>query len=305
LYGGQVEFTQNLANNAGGIISGNGTLIVRGGLTNAGTMNFSGLANVVGDVANAPGGKVISSGGGPTTFYDHVVNQGEIRTSAGGITVFFGSASGSGAFTGPGTVNFESNLSPGNSTGRIDFAGDVALGIDAALNIELGGLAPATQHDQIRVTGELTLAGELSVSLLGGFSPAAGHSFNILDWGALSGQFEAINLPLLTGLAWDASQLYTTGVLSLVAAASADFNGDYVINAGDLAEWKGDFGVNGHSDADGDGDSDGADFLVWQRQLSGGLAVFASSAAVPEPTAPTLLCAGLLMMRSRRRLIAS
>ena len=70
LFGGMVEFTQNLTNNSGGFISGNGTLKVGTLLTNSGIMNFSGLANIVGDVTNNAGAKIISSGGGPTTFLD-------------------------------------------------------------------------------------------------------------------------------------------------------------------------------------------------------------------------------------------
>ena len=35
----------------------------------------------------------------------------------------------------------------------------------------------------------------------------------------------------------------------------------------DLFQWLGDYGQNGFSDADGDGDSDGTDFLVWQRNV--------------------------------------
>jgi hypothetical protein len=50
-----------------------------------------------------------------------------------------------------------------------------------------------------------------------------------------------------------------------------------------LSQWQGDFGLSDGSDADHDGDSDGADFLRWQRQLS---EVSADSfSAVPEPGA--------------------
>jgi hypothetical protein len=34
-----------------------------------------------------------------------------------------------------------------------------------------------------------------------------------------------------------------------------------------LTEWSSDFGANGNSDADGDADTDGPDFLAWQRSL--------------------------------------
>jgi len=64
----------------------------------------------------------------------------------------------------------------------------------------------------------------------------------------------------------------------------------------DLAQWQGDFGVNAMSD----GDSDGADFLTWQRQL-GGAATVAATAAVPEPATLLLLVSGVLPMFIRRR----
>lgn len=39
-----------------------------------------------------------------------------------------------------------------------------------------------------------------------------------------------------------------------------------------------------HGDADNDGDSDGADFLTWQRQLSAAAPGVCANAPVPEPT---------------------
>ena len=43
------------------------------------------------------------------------------------------------------------------------------------------------------------------------------------------------------------------------------------------------YGVNALADADRDGDSDGADFLTWQRQFGAGAQPLASSQAIPEP----------------------
>ncbi len=46
------------------------------------------------------------------------------------------------------------------------------------------------------------------------------------------------------------------------APLTADFTGDGRVDASDLAKWRGNFRVNGGSDADGDGDSDGNDILA-------------------------------------------
>ena len=56
---------------------------------------------------------------------------------------------------------------------------------------------------------------------------------------------------------------------------------------------------------DADGDSDGADFLAWQRQLGSTSAVFATE-AVPEPTTWALLCLAAVRGKlARRRRIPS
>ena len=47
-----------------------------------------------------------------------------------------------------------------------------------------------------------------------------------------------------------------------------DFNSDGYVDNTDLAQWEGDFGINGGSDADGDGLTTGFDFLAWQRNFS-------------------------------------
>jgi hypothetical protein len=73
-------------------------------------------------------------------------------------------------------------------------------------------------------------------------------------------------------------------VSNAVARLPADFNADGAVDGADLAQWRGDFGLNGDSDADHDGDSDGADFLAWQRQFGiGPNLVLPTTPAVPEP----------------------
>jgi len=67
-----------------------------------------------------------------------------------------------------------------------------------------------------------------------------------------------------------------------------------------LAQWQGDFGINGDSDADNDSDSDGADFLAWQRNF-GANALPAASTGVPEPTSLLLLMLGLPILLGGRR----
>jgi hypothetical protein len=72
------------------------------------------------------------------------------------------------------------------------------------------------------------------------------------------------------------------------------------VNGADLAQWKGDFGVNNESDADNDGDSDGADFLAWQRNLGVGVPANAIGAPVPEPSSLVMVAAIGVLWGGRR-----
>jgi autotransporter-associated beta strand protein len=306
LQGGTLDFAAAITNSAAGFIAGRGA-IYTGGLTNNGQMAFSGgNADLHGDVTLSAGARVVTSGAGSvTTFFDDVVHNGlEIFTGASASTTFFGSQSGAGSFTGTGTVYYIGDLRPGNSPAAVSHGGSVVLGSATTLILELGGVAAGTQYDQVLVTGELSLDGDLAISLINGFTPSAGQSFNVLDWGNLSGAFASLTLPALGGgLTWNASRLYTTGVLSVAPAFTADFDEDGDVDGDDLAQWTGDFGLNGNSNADADGDSDGADFLAWQQQL-GSEAMVAATAAVPEPASLLLVIvasAGICSVgRSRR-----
>jgi hypothetical protein len=84
------------------------------------------------------------------------------------------------------------------------------------LQIELGGRNAQSEFDRLSVSGDVSLAGTLQISLINGFTPTLGDSFDILDWGTLSGTFSTLQLPALgNNLAWDTSQLYTSGVISV------------------------------------------------------------------------------------------
>ncbi len=67
------------------------------------------------------------------------------------------------------------------------------------LDIKLGGTGVG-QYDQLHVTGNVTLSGTLSVSLVNGFTPTAGSSFQIITYmGTLAGDFTTDDFPALGG----------------------------------------------------------------------------------------------------------
>jgi hypothetical protein len=180
---------------------------------------------------------------------------------------------------------------------------------------------------EIRSTaGSLKLAGWTSLDDGEGGDPfgvgwdeAAGSSANILSEANLtsmlsvaSGASVSLGTGFSIGGAQDLSMSYAApggvalqgGFVKFVSGGGVvgDFNHDGTVNAADLAEWRGDFGPTGGSDADNDGDSDGNDFLIWQRRL-GATSVTPAASAVPEPTALALmvLVGGALTGSLRRR----
>ncbi|MBC8508399.1 MAG: hypothetical protein H8D34_26380, partial [Chloroflexi bacterium] len=78
--------------------------------------------------------------------------------------------------------------SPGNSPGILNVS-ELTVSAGGTLQIEIGGTAVGTEYDQFNVAGLLTLDGTLDVSLINGFSPAVGDTFDILTFGSISGQF--------------------------------------------------------------------------------------------------------------------
>jgi Tol biopolymer transport system component len=243
LQGGTLQIDSPLTNAATGQILGRGALFT-GGLMNNGHVAFSsGVSDVFGDVENDTGDTAIGvsvSGNADVTFWDDVNNvAGSLfRVSAGSSATFFGTFGGAG-ISGTGDVFLESDVTPGASPAVAEFGGNVSLGANADLVIELGGLAIGSEHDALDVTGLLSLDGTLEVSLISGFSPTLGDSFDILDWGTLDGEFSELHLPTLAGLSWNTSQLYTTGVLSLAAASlPGDYSQNGTVDAADYTVWR-------------------------------------------------------------------
>ena len=219
--GGEIRFDNPLTNAGGALIAGASPLMrFDGGLENYGNIAVSGgVASIFGDATNKPSGKITATGGAHVALFDDVHSDGTIHLAANSAAVFLGGYTGAGSFTGQGTAYMEGDMRPGNSPALTNVEGHLVFGDGAGVTFELAGLLPAVQHDAIHVGGHLTLDGTLEVALIDGFAPAAGQSFDLLDWGTLHGTFDHVALPALpNALQWDASSLYTSGTICVTAA---------------------------------------------------------------------------------------
>ncbi|MEN8109069.1 MAG: dockerin type I repeat-containing protein [Pseudomonadota bacterium] len=151
--------------------------------------------------------------------------------------------SGTGHIRTPHLI-IEGALAPGNSPGCITFGGDVTFSFSATMSMEIAGLTPCTEHDQIDVANLLTInSATLEIILINGFVPAFGDAFDIMNWGSITGTFGTIDTSaaiLPAPLVWDTSQLYVTGELIVDVVHYMD---------GDLAPWNNPDGMINAADA--------------------------------------------------------
>ncbi len=193
------------------------------------------------------------------------------------------------------TVGFDlenngGTLAPGDSPGLTMISGNYTQN-SGSLAIEIGGTDPGVTFDRVEVAGFADLMGTLDVTLVNGFTPTLGDNFGFLF--ASSGfntDFSSIDLPDIShlGLDWQLNPGGSTLFLEVVAG-----------------------GLPG--DFDNDGDVDGRDFLLWQRNPTiGALADWqanydtgnlqANSFAVPEPTTgvTAIIVSALIAIACRR-----
>lgn len=83
-----------------------------------------------------------------------------------------------------------------------------------------------------------------------------------------------------------------------VVYAAADFDMDGDVDGADLVTLLNSYGLNAGGDADGNGQTDGADFLLWQRQVT---ATAPLAASVPEPASLSLLVIAVVAAVGSRR----
>ena len=220
--------------------------------------------------------------GAGTMEINNILNSG-----GGDVSATAGVVSGSGLISGD-LDNTGATVAPGNSPGTLSVGGNYTQTASGTLAIEIAGLLDE-EFDLLDIAGAATLDGILDISLLS-FTPSPNDSFTVLS-AALGITDNGITLA--GDMANDFSLSLANGDTDLVLTFQAGIAGDF----------------------DADGDVDGADFLLWQRDMNvGDLAdweanygttspMVAAATAVPEPASAGLLVGaiGALALARRRR----
>ena len=213
------------------------------------------------------------------------LNHSVVDTVGGGsVTLLSGDITGEGTFS--SAVNNQSaTVAPGNSPGVLTIDGDYTQGSGGTLAIEIAGSTPGEQHDRLVVSGQAHLAGTLDVTLTESFTPFDGHTFDILDFNSVSGDFDVLNLPANFDWNWDVN----TGVLSVgsvVGGLAGDYNGNGTVDAADYTIFRDNLGSDSAvlgGNGSGAATVVQADYLRWKQNFGSSGTGSGSSAAVPEP----------------------
>jgi len=159
-------------------------------------------------------GKTLQGRGVIETAEGVFKNQGLVVAENGSIQ-FEHDVVGNGDFV--GDIVFKADYKPGNSPGHTRVAGNITLGTETTLEIELGGTERGNEYDSVTVTGNSSLDGILDVRRINGFMPSEDDRFLVLETGQHTGQFDSItNLDLTEILTlhptWDADGLSLTAL---------------------------------------------------------------------------------------------
>jgi fibronectin-binding autotransporter adhesin len=185
---------RNFVNNTGSLsLEGGKSLSRPGNFTNSGAMNIA-----LGSGFNTQGGNYTQTAG--TTNVD-----GSLFAAGASVNIQGGKLTGTGSIF-SNVDNSGGTVAPGNSPGVLLVVGNYTQTAGGSLDIEIGGLTPGTQYDQLAVAVNASLAGELDVELINGFSPTTDASFDIILaglFGTVSGTFNTLHFPTLPTGTWD------------------------------------------------------------------------------------------------------
>jgi fibronectin-binding autotransporter adhesin len=165
---------------------------------------------------------------------DTHVNAGRLRVAntTGSATgggppgqVFIASGAtleGTGIISGQVNVANGGAVAPGASAGKLTI-GRLVMDPGATMGMEIGGLTPGTQHDQLAANGPATLNGTLEIRLINGFVPNVGDAFTLMTFTSRTGTFAYVHIPSLpAGRGWAIGYAATALTATVIANTGVD-----------------------------------------------------------------------------------
>lgn len=219
-----LEFTQSVTSSRNIIVNANTVRLSTEDVANTTTLH--GVISGTGGIDKRFVGTLVLTADNTYTG-STLVSSGTLAVNGGlASTQVTVSTAGTLAGTGilAGAVTVEGNLAPGSGPGVLTINNSLTLGEAATVRFELGG-ASVGQFDQIAVSGALSMNGTIFLTLVGGYNPLAGTSFDLFSGWAGSMvdngfAFDFTNAVLGEGLSWDTTDFLSTGAVSVVPEPS-------------------------------------------------------------------------------------
>lgn len=194
--GGSLTTTTGLNILSNGTLTGTGNVSTT--VNNSGTVEAENLV-FTSAITNSDTGTINIGSGANVSVDGDLVQNGSLNIPANATTVVQGTFSGYGGFSGWGRFFARGRLRIGNSPASVLMEGDLILEHTTESEFEFAGEGVG-DFDQLVVARDLTLAGDLSVVELDGFSFGPGQEFIIADVSnVLTGQFTGLNEGDLVG----------------------------------------------------------------------------------------------------------
>ena len=209
--GGLIKLVTGILENNDTLLWSNGNINLDGGLLeNDGLIEATG--NHILDFAGLGGTFVnratfLKSGGGSNSTIDVDIVQesgSELAVDNGNLVLARTTDHQAGAIlTGDGgklditgTLVNQGITAPGGEPGNLRWSGTWAPTASGELAVDLGGLTPVVEHDQLQITGAAVLDGMVRVALINGFTPQLGDAFTVMTCsGGCGGSFDGVIAP--------------------------------------------------------------------------------------------------------------
>ena len=224
------QFNQGGAAGVGGTLNvgGNPVIILSSDAAILGSMTSLGPGGslttidgaTLGGAASLDATKVLAASGS-ATINGNFTNNGLVEgpSASGSWLEFTQSVHGAGSTT--GNILYAGNFTPGNSPNAVS-AQNVAFAPTDTLIMEIEGVTPGSQYDQIDVSGAATLGGGLEINLLDGYQLDPTASYQLIE-GPVTGEFsEIIGVPGDMHVAYTSSGVFLVpepGTLGLLLVA--------------------------------------------------------------------------------------
>ena len=190
----QTSTTDGLRNFAAN--SAAGSFSISGGRNFTTTSNFSNAGTL-----SIGTGSTFTTGG-PGNFTQtagKTTDDGTLSTS-GMVSLTGGSLFGKGSIA--GALQSSAIITPGDSstsTGVLAVSKTYTQNSSGVLDISIGGTTAGTKYDQLNISGAANLKGTLNLSMINGFIPTVGTTFEVLNAGSVTGTFSTVNGTAING----------------------------------------------------------------------------------------------------------